>query len=458
MMKSQDVWRQWWGARITRFLLYVVMSGVAVNVFAANIPELKNRRERAVAILGNGVLLLHSRSNIEMTADAFRQDPYFYYFTGLANTADSIFLIEGKSGESWLFIPVTAAWGKVSLSEVRPGQDVEKQLGIDHVVPLSDLRGFLSERIKKRTKLFYPSSSFDIDTLAYSLKEAQEKTVPAWVALVAQQSSLLQPHVATHQLDTLMAVQSPSELISVRAAARSTVPAVLDAMHVVRPGIRPRSVSLRAVNACWKGGAHGPSFWPFIVSGTNGVLPEGLSFFTQYDQFDAPLKSGDLVRLDIGCEWNHYGGDLGRTVPVSGHYTDQQRELWNDYIAAYRAGLRVLRAGITAEIVFEAWRTELLSHKASAKYDLTRQAIDAWSSRENSPLWEVHTMNLQAGHVDRFEAGTTVDYEPNVAFHEQGYYLEDMYLLTTNGAELLTPGLPYTAEEIEQVMQKSRPD
>ena len=159
------------------------------------------------------------------------------------------------------------------------------------------------------------------------------------------------------------------------------------------------------------------------MAGAHGILPQGVGFYLRYNQYDSPLHSGDFVRLDIGCEWNHYGGDLGRSVPVSGHYSDEQRELWNVYIAAYRAGLHVLRAGVSTNTVFEAWRAELLRHRSSAQYPLTRKGIDRWSVRENSPIWEVHTMNLQAGEVDRFESGMTVDYEPNVSLDGQGYYL-----------------------------------
>lgn len=166
------------------------------------------------------------------------------------------------------------------------------------------------------------------------------------------------------------------------------------------------------------------------------------------------MEAGDLVRLDVGCEWDHYQGDLGRTVPVSGRYSDEQRETWNIFVAAYRAGVQSLREGTTIDQVFDAWRRELLNHCSSARTAMAQQAIDRWSKRENVPFWEPHTINLDAGFIDGpLRTGMTIAFEPIASIDGQGFYLEDMFLITKNGAELLTPGVPYSAEEIEAAMR-----
>lgn len=166
------------------------------------------------------------------------------------------------------------------------------------------------------------------------------------------------------------------------------------------------------------------------------------------------MEAGDLVRLDVGCEWDHYQGDLGRTVPVSGRYSDEQRETWNIFVAAYRAGVQSLREGTTIDQVFDAWRRELLNHFSSARTAMAQQAIDRWSKRENVPFWGPHTINLDAGFIDGpLRTGMTIAFEPIASIDGQGFYLEDMFLITKNGAELLTPGVPYSAEEIEAAMR-----
>ncbi len=70
------------------------------------------------------------------------------------------------------------------------------------------------------------------------------------------------------------------------------------------------------------------------------------------------------------------------------------------------------------------------------------------------PYWQVHTTNLIAGHqVGPLRQGTTINFEPMASVDGQGFFIEDMYLITKNGAELLTPGVPYSAEEIEAAMK-----
>ncbi|MGD0135795.1 MAG: M24 family metallopeptidase, partial [Bryobacteraceae bacterium] len=151
----------------------------------------------------------------------------------------------------------------------------------------------------------------------------------------------------------------------------------------------------------------------------------------------------------------YYGGDLGRTVPVSGRYSADQREIWNIFVSAYHAGTKSLRAGATQDQVFEVWRAELLRQGQSARSSLAKQAIEEWSKREKVPYWAIHTVNLDEGHVGGpLRAGTTIAFEPIASIGGQGYYLEDMFLVTKEGAELLTPGVPYSADEIEAAMRR----
>ncbi len=166
------------------------------------------------------------------------------------------------------------------------------------------------------------------------------------------------------------------------------------------------------------------------------------------------MKAGELVRIDDACSVDHYAADLGRTVPVSGRFTAEQREIWDVFVAAYRAGAKSIREGTTVEQVFQAWRTELLRHRNSVKTSLAKEAIELWSKRENLAAFDVHTLSPNEGLAQEpFRAGTAIAFEPQASIKGQSFYLEDNYVITRTGTELLTPGLPYTADEIEAVMR-----
>jgi TonB family protein len=111
------------------------------------------------------------------------------------------------------------------------------------------------------------------------------------------------------------------------------------------------------------------------MPGENAVFPRPFVSETRYDHLNSIMRAEDLVRLDVGCEWDHYQGDLGRTIPVSGRFTQDQRETWSIFVAAYHAGSTALREGVTVDQVFDAWRTDLMSHKSAAKTPLAQHAI-----------------------------------------------------------------------------------
>src|SRR5215467_4142811 len=87
------------------YLFFAVILFAVSSLTGANNDEYRERRSRAAREFHDGILLLHAESTTSTTADGLRQDPYFYYFTGLENTVGAIFAVDGQSGQSWLFLP-----------------------------------------------------------------------------------------------------------------------------------------------------------------------------------------------------------------------------------------------------------------------------------------------------------------------------------------------------------------
>src|ERR1017187_2804385 len=422
-------------------------------LLATDGAELRARRERASATFIDGVLIIHAKSEADLVADGFRQDGAFYYFTGLENTSGAILAIDGRSHESWLFLPTRGPDSGGAPPEGTPGSNAVRQSGIEHVVDWSELENFLDKNGNSATTLYYLAPEYSLEELPPNII-GRPPGAPLWAITIAKKWPSCQLKEVRERVQALMDVQTPSEMANVRAAAEATVGAVMAGMRAIRPGVSQRSVEPAVADACWKHGAHGVSFWPWAMAGPNGVFPHPFASLGRYDHLNVIMNAGDLVRLDVGCEWNHYGGDLGRTVPVSGRYSADQREVWNIFVSAYHAGVRLLREGATVDQVFEAWRAELVRHRVSAKSALAQQSIEAWSKREKIPYWQIHTMNLGAGYVrGPLRAGTTIAFEPIASIGGQGYYLEDVFVITKEGADLLTPGVPYSAEEIEAAMR-----
>jgi hypothetical protein len=363
----------------------------------------QKRRERAATEFHDGILLVHAVSRMDIAADGYRQDPYFYFLTGEENAVSAVLAVDGKSGESWLFLPSHPPFSKAGLKPTLvPGTDAARQTGIEHVVDWTELQGFLAARAAFSPTLYYTRDGLGgFDEMPANLVSPKAAGAPLWLQIILDKFPSFSTKEVTDSLNNLMAVQDPDEL-------------------------------------CWAAGAHGSNFWPWVMSGENAVFPNPLASLASYDHLDRKMQANELVRLDVGCEYQHYLGDLGRNI----------------FVAAYRKAVSTLREGVTSNAVYDAWSKELLSHGSTAKSALAQHAIDSWSKRENVPFWQIHSSNLLAAFPpEPFPAGMTINFEPIASVDGQGFFLEDMYLIRKDGAELLTPGVPYAAEEIEAAMR-----
>ena len=169
------------------------------------------------------------------------------------------------------------------------------------------------------------------------------------------------------------------------------------------------------------------------------------------------MQAGELARIDVGCETDHYTSDVGRTAPVSGVWTAGQREAWNLLIDAYLAGLAIVRDGVTPVKIRDAFQAEVRMRRASLQTDLGGKAADLLLTAEGLRYWQLHHVGIDPSEGADLQAplraGMVVAYEPIFTVEGQGFYLEDLLLITDDGYELLTDGLPYTADDIELAMQ-----
>nr|HEK5342225.1 M24 family metallopeptidase [Escherichia coli] len=96
-------------------------------------------------------------------------------------------------------------------------------------------------------------------------------------------------------------------------------------------------------------GARYPSYNTIVGSGENGCI-------LHYTENESELRDGDLVLIDAGCEYKGYAGDITRTFPVNGKFTQAQREIYDIVLESLETSLRLYRPGtsileVTGEVV-----------------------------------------------------------------------------------------------------------
>src|SRR5262249_54879009 len=250
----------------------------------------------------------HSKTATYDADDSYREDAAFYYLTGLENSPGAILAIDGlaiggKNGDSWLFLDSKRS------GDVQPGAEAARKLEIQYVADWKEVNGFLGQRIARGAAIYFEPGP---TMLPEDLSASKDGRMPAWVQGLQKKWPTAEFRSVGRKLNTLMAVESSNEQQASRASARATVAALTAGAKAVRPGVSQREVELAVVETCWKSGAHGVSFWPWAMAGANGVFPRPFESLSRYDHLDTTLRAGDLMRLDVGCEWGHYQGDLGR--------------------------------------------------------------------------------------------------------------------------------------------------
>src|ERR1700756_5523320 len=136
------------------WLIILVLSGT--RALASDKTSFERRRQRTALEFHDGMLLIHAISRMDIAADGYRQDPYFYYLTGLENTVSAVLAIDCKSGESWLFLPSHPPFSKAGVKPtLASGADAVRLTGMDHVVDWTELQAFLAARSTSSLPIYY---------------------------------------------------------------------------------------------------------------------------------------------------------------------------------------------------------------------------------------------------------------------------------------------------------------
>lgn len=441
-------------------LIFVTPAGLLGQRVSGD--EYAARRLELMRRIPDGITLLHSESAEKPESEpSFVQNSTFFYFTGQGGLPSAVLALDAPAREVVLFLPpVPSAFGfRVEGVVPEPGAATASALGVTRALPLDSLVPFLRGRLASGASSWYVDDARRQEALgvpAGMLPISGSRVL--WAKSLQQAFPSASVKSAAQVIRELRFVKSPAEVAILRANARMTASALRAGVRAIRPGVRQRLVETRVAAACVEAGAVGPSFWPWTMSGPNAHVPNLVRSVYSYDQLDRVMQAGEVVRVDIGCTSRNYGADVGRTVPVSGHFSEGQRETWNLLIAAYKAGMSRIRAGVTIADVLSTSRAEIERLRPTLRTTLGKEAATVLLGSDGMSQWSIHSVGVDSGEspLQTLAAGAVLAFEPIFSVGKDAFYLEDMILVTASGSEVLSAGLPYTADEIERAMRAPR--
>ncbi|MFQ5508358.1 MAG: aminopeptidase P N-terminal domain-containing protein [Leptospirillia bacterium] len=262
-------------------------------------------------------------------------------------------------------------------------------------------------------------------------------------------------------------LKSDEEVAMLEKAAALTAAGHLAAMRRVKPGMYEYQAQAEVEYQFRYGGSAGPAYGTICGSGVNATI-------LHYVENDRRMKKGDLLLIDAGAEYLGYAGDVTRTIPVGGVYSDSQRAVYKVVLAAQKAAIRKVKPGATFDQVHQAAvkkLTEGLIHLGLLKGKPAARIKDGSYRRfymHRTSHWlglDVHdagryqedgggSIRLMPGMVLTVEPGLYIDKDADLPaeYRGIGIRIEDDVLVTDDGCRVLTEAIPKEPAAIERVM------
>jgi Xaa-Pro aminopeptidase len=432
-------------------LLWLALAAVLGAVEREPLEAYRQRREALAARHADGVVLLFGLTEREgqFTRSPFRQENNFYYLSGWNEPAGVICLLgKGKAGphREILFLPerdhAHEAWTGPRVGPDDPGAAASS--GIGEVRSLNELEAVVSEALKDRPRVYTLQArrSPGFEQPPEPDRDARlEQLAPGYPKVDIRES-----------IEAMRRIKSDGEVRLIRKATEASMASHRAAWEKIAPGVYEYQIAATMLGVMMDQGCLRAAYTPIIGSGGNATV-------LHYSQSTRRMRAGELVVMDVGGEYGHYATDITRTVPVSGRFTPRQREIYDIVLGAQQAALDAIGPGMT-----------LGGHGKKSLGDIVRAYFNSHGrDQDGQPLgrYFLHGVGHQVGlevhdpgdASTPLEPGMVVTVEPGLYLPQEGIgvRIEDMVLITEDGAEVLSKSLPKDADEIERLMAPTEP-
>ncbi len=414
--------------------------------------ELNQRRHKLMSILvkqqKSGLVVIPANDGFSF-GETFRQSDDFYYFTGL-ELPNALLVLDLSDQSIVIYSPerdlrfengsrVNDFPGRPFLSDKTISERTDVELA-----SIDDFAAMMTNEALKNSSILINNGRQG--PIAFASDDYIATHSPIQVLLQALQSkhSGLKYENIFGSIASVRMIKSPNEIKIMRKSAWITVEGIKHAAKEIREGVDERYLEGILEGHYKVNGAHRLAFGSIIKSGPNSLWPWRI-LATHYNRRNRVMEDGDLVIFDVGCEYRQYVSDIGRTFPVSGKFSDRQKEILIMETKIADEIINFLKPGITFSDIKAV--TDSIIPSAAKKY-------------MQVGLYFGHHLGLSTGDPSLSNAtlqpGMIFTVEPWYYNHDENLsvFTEDMILITEDGCEVLSRDLPRTPEGLEAMMKK----
>ena len=369
----------------------------------------------------DGVLVLFGATDSGEALEGFRQESNFYYLTGWTEPS-AILLLTAK--QATLFLPrhnehAERYEGRHLSAE---DADAKARTGFDDVQPLEKFESDLAAALSTSAKVYALPSDANYPKL--------KELAPLREIMDAQ------PLIAKARV-----IKSAAEIAEIQHATDVSVEAQRAAWKRMTPGAYEYQAEAAFAEVVYDRGCERFAYAPIIGSGPNGAV-------LHYSADRRRMDAGEVVVMDAAAECSMYASDITRTVPVDGHFTAHERELYEIVLEAQKAGIAAVKPGVPF------WEGDNSPDHAARAYIESKGYGKYFTHKIGHSVGiDVHDPPMPPA---KLEAGMVITIEPGIYIPEQkiGIRIEDVVLVTETGARVLSEALPREPAEIEKAMAR----
>jgi len=430
--------------------------------------EYANTREKLFnAITKNSIVLIPANTLILRNGDThypFRQSSDFYYLTGF-NEPDAILALlpDHSEGRYILFTqkkdPLKEAWN----GKMQGLEGVVENFGVDKAFDINEFEEVLPSLLENRSRIYMPiGQNTDFDNTVFNAVNALRWKIRRGV------SAPEEFHDIEPILHEMRLYKSETEIATMRKATEISVEAHINAMKNCKPGKFEYELEAELIYTFMKYGSRSPAYEPIVGAGNNACI-------LHYNENNAEIKTGDLILIDAGCEYQNYSSDLTRTFPANGKFSEPQKILYDMVLEAQLAAIDLIKPGTPwmalQDKIIEIYTNRLVELdilKGDVATLIEEKAVTRFYMHNSGHWLGLNTHDVGQYKVEGqwrvLEPGFVLTIEPGIYISENaedvdekwrgiGIRIEDDIVVTETGCDILSKNLPKRTDEIEALMR-----
>jgi Xaa-Pro aminopeptidase len=417
---------------------------------------IKNRKKFVAKMQPNSLAIFNSNDIYPVSADStlpFAQHRDIFYLSGVDQEESILVLFPDANKnehQEILFLKETNAHIAVWEGEKLDKKSAFETSGIKTVYWLQDFDKIFFDLIVQAENVYLNTNEHYRSAVQTETREDR---------FIKKCKSDFKAHTYLRSqpiIQRIRSIKEPEEIALIQQACDITEKGFRRVLGFTKPNVWEYEIEAEYIHEFTRNRASGFAYTPIIASGYNANV-------LHYIENNQQCKAGDFILMDVGASYANYASDMTRSIPVSGKFTERQKEVYSAVLRVKKAEAKLLVPGtIWAEYHVEVGK--IMTQELIGLGLITNE--DVKNEDPKWPAYKKYFMHGTSHHMgldthdygilsEPMQANMVFTVEPGIYIPEEnlGIRLEDDYVIQKTGEPFnLMRNIPIEIEDIQNLM------